>query len=186
MVFATHPFIIIEGLVNAHNDLIALSLAIVGIYYLFKKKNVQARLLLLFSGGIKFITLPLFFLKNNKLQITNNKSNLKFKIQTTDLIFIIQIIVLVYLSIFKEIQPWYFLTLFIFLPFYGQLIERLNIFFMGLLLSYYPYIRLGGWDGVEKIQLKHIIIVISFIINLIYCVWLKTKHESTVDNNQSI
>ena len=183
IIFATNPLIIIEGLVNSHNDLIAVCLAIIGIYYLFKKKNLLAKLLLLLSGGIKYITLPLIFLKKFKSQMTNNNSNSKFKFQITKLIFIIEILVLVYLSIFREIQPWYFLTLFAFLPFYEQLIMRLNIFFVGLLLSYYPYIRLGGWDSVEKIQLKHIIILVSIIINVIYYFWIKTKHGTVkVDN----
>lgn len=177
LIFATHPLIIIEGLVNSHNDLIAVCLAIIGIYYLFKKKNLFTRGLLLLSGGIKYITLPLVFLTNYKSQITNNNSNSKFKFQITKLVFIVEILILVYLSVFREIQPWYFLTLFAFLPFYEQLITRFNIFFAGLLLSYYPYIRSGGWDSVEKLSLKHIIIVIFLVINFVYYFWSTIKHE---------
>jgi len=42
-----------------------------------------------------------------------------------------------------------------------------------LLFSYYPYIRLGGWDSLEKLSLKHIIILVFFFINIIYFVFLK-------------
>jgi len=38
MIFATHPLIIIEGLVNNHNDLIGICLAVIGLYYLTKNK----------------------------------------------------------------------------------------------------------------------------------------------------
>ncbi len=169
IIFATHPLVIIEGLINLHNDLIAVSLAIIGLYYLFRKKNLSARLLLLLSGGIKYITIPLVFIKKNSL--------------ITKLIFISTLLILGYLSFFREIQPWYFLILFAFLPFYEELIGRLNIFFAGLLLSYYPYIRLGGWESVEKLSLKHIIIVGSLIINFIYYFWAKMKHEKTINQH---
>jgi len=166
IIFTTHPLILIEGLVNAHNDLIATSLAIIGIYYLFKEKNLFARLLLLLSGGIKYITLPLIFLVRPK---THPRGVV--------LILIGLLIILGYLTFFSEIQPWYFLVLFVFLPYFEKLVYRLNIFFLGLLLSYYPYIRLGGWDSVEKLSLKHIIILAFSIINLIYFLWFSTKHE---------
>lgn len=169
IIFATHPLVIIEGLINLHNDLIAVSLAIIGLYYLFRKKNLTARLLLLLSGGIKYITIPLVFIKKNSL--------------TTKLIFIFTLLILGYLSLFREIQPWYFLILFAFLPFYEELINRLNVFFAGILLSYYPYIRLGGWDSVEKLSLKHIIIVGSLIINFIYYFWAKFKNEKAINQH---
>ena len=35
ILFATNPLVIIEGLVNSHNDLISVSLAIIGAYFLF-------------------------------------------------------------------------------------------------------------------------------------------------------
>ena len=60
--FATHPLIIMEGLLNLHNDLIGVCLAIIGFYYLLKNKNIQARLLLTASFGIKYLTLPFLFI----------------------------------------------------------------------------------------------------------------------------
>src|SRR3989344_3731062 len=163
VVFATHPLIIIEGLVNSHNDLIAVSLGIIGIYYLLISKALISRLFFLLSIGIKFITFPILLLTKS------NKRRNKF-------IFTFLIGVIVYLSIKSEIQPWYFLNLFIFLPLLKESINtsillgasRLNIFFFGLLISYYPYIRLGGWDTIEKVELKHGIIGAAEIFNLLY------------------
>lgn len=154
LIFTTHPLVIIEGLVSSHNDLIAVSLATLGIYYLFIQKNIPGRLFLLFSAGIKYTTLPLIILTRKKKQW-----NL--------LSFFGLVLVLIYLSLKLEIQPWYFLSLFVFLPFYQQLISKLNIFFAGLLFSYYPYIRFGGWDNRWKIMIKHQIIIFFLITNVV-------------------
>ena len=134
LVLAVNPLIIVEGLVSSHNDLISLSLGIVGIYYLFNKKDLLGRIFFLLSGGIKYLTLP----------------------------FVIR----------SEIQSWYFLSLFAFLPFFEDWIFKLNIFFAGLLLAYYPYVFLGGWDKPEKIILKHNIIIAFAILNLFYLIFL--------------
>ncbi len=164
MIFAVHPLIIIEGLINAHNDLIGLSLAIIGIFYLIKNKNILGRLILIFSAGIKYITFPLIFLPKKRHPGDGG------------VIFIILMLLIAYLTFFGEIQPWYFLAFFAFIPYFEKLLFRFNIFFMGLLFSYYPYIRLGGWDSVEKTTLKHIIILVFGVINLFYFIIFK-KHE---------
>lgn len=158
VLLAVNPLIIVEGLINLHNDLLALSLAVCGIYYLLKNKNISGRIFLFLSVGIKYITFPLIFLKKKK----NNKLNF--------LILIACLSVLSALSIRQEVQPWYFLSLFALLPIFEKLISRLNIFFFGLLMSYYPYIRLGGWDTIEKIKLKHIIILVFLSANAIYLI----------------
>lgn len=153
VMFATSPLIIIEGLVSSHNDIVAVALGIIGVYFILKKKKMGGIFFLLLSAGIKYITAPLTLLFNNKF----------YKIA-----LLFQLLILTYLSIKMEIQPWYFLSLFIFLPIFPELIEKLQVFFFGLLISYYPYIRLGGWDTAEKVNLKHQIIIIFLIINLFY------------------
>ncbi|MBI4004989.1 hypothetical protein HY358_02545 [Candidatus Roizmanbacteria bacterium] len=153
MLFATSPFVLIEGVVNSHNDLVAVSLALVGIWYLFQNKSVAARLFLFLSGGIKYVTLPLIAItKSNK--------------QLNMFLVIAFLLVIIYLSLFMEIQPWYFLSFFILLPWYEEFVEGMQMFFAGLLLSYYPFIRLGEWDT-EKIVLKHTIIVVFLCINIV-------------------
>lgn len=152
--FATNPLVIVEGLINAHNDLIALSLAIGGIYYL-QKKNWLGRIFLLASAGIKYLTTPLIFLSKDKKLLIN-----KFA-------FAFLIGILIYFSFWQEIQPWYFLALFGLLPFFGNLITKLNIFFAGLLFSYYPYVAYDFWNNIENIKMKHFIILTFFVINLL-------------------
>lgn len=156
LIIATHPLIIIEGLITPHNDLIAMSLGLIGIYLLFNK-SIWSRVLFIFSGLIKYSTLPILLIsKKNKWLNT--------------LAFIGILVPLFYLSFFSEIQPWYFLILFIFLPVFPNLIRKIEFFLMGLICSYYPYIMLGGWDTRYKVDLKHQIIIYFFIANIIYVI----------------
>ncbi len=154
--FATSPLILIEGLINSHNDLIALSLGIAGVYYLIKEESIASRLLLVFSAGIKYMTLPIVFLSKNISSRINSIAAVGL------------IIILLYLSFFSEIQPWYFLSLLIFLPYFPKLINNLNIFFAGLLFSYFPYVAYGDWGTGSNVVIKHRIIIAFFIINLFY------------------
>ncbi|MEK7097124.1 MAG: hypothetical protein AAB705_00805 [Patescibacteria group bacterium] len=153
LIIATHPLIIIEGLVTPHNDLISMSLGLIGIYLLFNK-NFWSRVLFIVSGLIKYSTLPILLIskKNKWLNI---------------LAFIGTLVPLFYLSFFSEIQPWYFLILFIFLPIFPNLINKIEFFLIGLICSYYPYIMLGGWDTKDKVDLKHQIIIYFFVANLL-------------------
>jgi len=153
-IFAFHPLILIEGLINNHNDLISLTLAMIGLYFIFKNKKIFAYVLLLLSFGIKYISFPLIFLKEKS-------KNFNF------LPLILMIFILCYLSFFSEIQPWYFLILFAFLPFFPKIIDNLNIFLLGLLLSYYPYLRFDFWNQKESLVLKHKITIVFFFLNLI-------------------
>ncbi len=155
VLFATHPLVIFEGLVNAHNDLIAVSLAIAGVY-LLQRRGVIGRIFLLLSAGIKYFTAPMLLLMKDKNSTWNK------------LAFLLFVALLVYLSFWQEIQAWYFLGLLIFLPFYKSFIQRLYLLFAGLLFSYYPYVRFGEWSASSQIVLKHEIIGAFFALNLLY------------------
>lgn len=169
LIYATHPMIIVEGLINSHNDFIALSLAAIGIYFFMKrKKSLIGLIIMLFSSGIKYITAPLLLISKNP------------QTRWISIIFLLQVLILIFITIKGEIQPWYFLALFAFIPFFEKLILRINIFFFGLLLSYYPYIRLGGWDTMAKIQMKHTIIWVFFVINMIYLIFIFLRKKSLI------
>lgn len=172
LIIATHPLIIIEGLITPHNDLIVMSLGLIGIYLLFSK-SIWSRVFFIVSGLIKYSTLPILILsKKNKL--------------LNILAFIGVLTPLFYLSFFSEIQPWYFLILFIFLPIFPNLIRKIEIFLMGLIYSYYPYIMLGGWDTKYKVDLKHQIIIYFLITNLaalsIYKIFYFIKKNFTLNS----
>lgn len=156
MIFATHPLILVEGLINGHNDMIALSLALISIMILQKNKLIYAKIVFMLSAGIKYTTMPLI--------------GLTIKGRFNNAFLFIQMCLLVYMGTKMEIQPWYYLILFVLIPFYTKLLNDWNIFIAGLIFSYYPYIRLGGWDTAEKVTLKHNIIIVFLFINIVYVV----------------
>lgn len=153
MIFATNPLILIEGLVNNHNDLIGLSLAVVGICLLLSNYNTFiSRLILIFSAGIKYITLPLI-----ALQSRNNKFNKLILISFISLLF--------YLSFTREIQPWYFLSIFAFLPSFTTIILDFSIFFFGLLIGNIYFIQYGVMNTVGQSMGKNTILFVFFMLN---------------------
>lgn len=152
MIFATHPLILIEGVVNTHNDLIGVVLALWGIYLLKNSKNVIARIILLLSVGIKYLTAPVLFLKKEK-GLWNY------------FIIISQLILVVYLGYTREFHPWYFLTFFAYLPLFPKVITYFWIFSFSLLISYYPFIQSGNWG---QLYLKYWIMGLGLAVNVAY------------------
>jgi len=154
--FATSPLVIIEGLVNNHNDLIAVSLGIVAVYLLVKKKNLKKSFIfLLMASGIKYISIVLFPL------LLKNKKAIFFA-------FYFLILTLIYVNIEVGLYSWYFLNFFVFLPYIKKQYSSLMILSGFLLLSYYPYIVLGGWDKGGKVIMKEQIIIAGVIVSLIW------------------
>ncbi len=169
VIFATHPLIIIEALVNTHNDLIMVSAAIVGLYLLMEKKQaVWGRLFLLFSAGIKYLTLPFIFFRKNR--------------KVLDLIFGIFLVLMLYLSLTREIQPWYFLSFFAFLPFYTDAMADFNFFSLGLLVSNYFYIKYGVMNEAWQIAQKTTLLFIFFTLNAAYLFWKKYLRQQPSKN----
>lgn len=179
LIFITSPLIIVEGLMNSHNDFIALALAILGVYLLQRKRSVFASLMFLTSGLIKFISLPVIFLSAGGLMnkfIQKRISSIKclHSIHPWHIAFGGTMILILYLLSRQEIQPWYFLNVFVFLPFAPNLFDKFTVAITGLLLSYYPYVLGGEWGQGGDVGLKRNIIYISFALNvcLLMVIWL--------------
>jgi Gpi18-like mannosyltransferase len=172
LIFITSPLIIVEGLINTHNDFIALALGIIGIYLLKKKKTIFALFIFVISGLIKFISLPitLMMVSDATTKRDNQLSWMRYflrNIQPWHIAFTGILILLTFLTSRQEIQPWYFLNLFIFLPFAPHLFEKFTIAITGLLLSYYPYVLGGEWGQGGDVGMKRNIIIWCFLLNMI-------------------
>ena len=164
--FATQPLVIIEGLVSGHNEIVGLGFAFAGIYSIFNKPAWKGRVLMVLSALVKYMTASYLIIVQPK-----NKWAKWINIGA----FIGTIGLILYPSYTVEIQSWYFLNLLLFVVLYPNFIQRLQIFFAGLLLSYYPYVMLGGWDSDYKIELKHQIILGGFILNVLYLMFIYGK-----------
>jgi hypothetical protein len=148
---ATTPLVLVEGLVNSHNDLIGLSLFFIAFLALKRKKKITAFVAMIFSVGIKYITLvllPLFSKKNSHVWILS-------------LILFFSTLFYIYLKL--GIHPWYFLTMLAFIVFYKKIIYPLYTLSFFLLMSYYPYIYFGGWDTAGKVQTKELVIGVGLV-----------------------
>lgn len=70
--FALNPLILMEWLVNAHNDAMMIALLMLSIYLLTIQKRVWSLITLLLSIGVKYVTiffLPFIFLKKMSLSL---------------------------------------------------------------------------------------------------------------------
>lgn len=152
MFYATHPLVIIDGLVNAHNDILAVSMGLIGLYYIFHKAEVKGRMVLLISGLIKFTTLPVMI-------FTKNKDDLYTKIGFAGIAA-----VMFYLTFMRTVQPWYFLIPFVLIPYFFGYLKRLQIFYAGVLLSYTGFVATGEWYG----SFMYSMILVPLAINIAY------------------
>lgn len=133
--FAANPLIIIESLVSPHLDSAMSFFFLLGVYLFIVQKKLFALGALLFSGGVKFltlITLPLFF-----------------RLPLKKLLWFSLILLLIGLTPViwqREIYPWYFLPA---MTIASLLIENKKVLIFslalsfGLLLRYAPFLYLG-------------------------------------------
>lgn len=151
--FATSPLVLIEGLINVHNDLIAVVITLAGMYYLFYGSPLKARALLVFSGLIKFITIPYII-------IGKDKNSMWTWIATAGIAAIF-----IYATFLHGISTWYLLALFALIPYHYDLLRKLQIFYFGSLIGYVYYIEHREWFLAFFVQMMFGSLVINFVYN---------------------
>lgn len=151
--FATSPLVLVEGLVNLHNDLIALVITLAGMYFVFHRQNLKGRILLLFSGWIKFLTLPFIIVSHNKKSIWNR------------LVVVCIMGILVYAAFLHGISTWYLMVLFAFIPYCYETLKKFQIFYFGSLIGYVYYIEHRDWFLAFFVQMMFGSLILNFIYN---------------------
>ena len=158
--FALNPLVIFESLVSAHNDIVMMFFAMMGTYFLIRRKYVFAYGALWFSAQTKFINdgmpdmlqiiLPILMVVGVALlwgfrsKIENKLWNMFFFCGGIGMI-----IAMIFASGRTELQPWYFIWP---LSFAALLVKRWEIVLatipvsIGLLLHYVPFLYTGNWD----------------------------------------
>ncbi len=163
--FALNPLIIIEGLVSPHNEAAMLFFLLSGIYFFIFRRKWPAAVSLLFSGGIKFLTLiflPIFLCWRGR-----------------DFLKLIRVLIWVLMASFiplvfaREPYPWYFLTLvgLVALVVKDRLLFWLTLgISLGTLLRYAPFLYFGNYEAlVPQIQLGATIVpvIMALVIFLL-------------------
>lgn len=143
--FALNPFVIIESVVSAHNDIVMLMFAVLGVYFLVNEQKYKASVFLIISILIKFasvLLVPLFLWY--PFSRRKNKNTLFF------LGSVFLMVVGVFLASNRTtFQPWYFLYV---LPFAAIISNRYYvlipsvIFSSLILLQYVPFLYTGNFD----------------------------------------
>lgn len=145
--FALNPLVLIEGLVSAHLDIVMAFFGVFAFYLLFNKKYIGSFLSLVFSAGIKYVTvvlLPLFLLRIFGVF----KKKLSFE-KVSILTIFLMIIGIIASSLRTNFQPWYLLYI---LPYVSFISKKYYVFIPSVILSfsslliYVPYLYSGNWD----------------------------------------
>lgn len=143
--FALNPLIMIESLVNGHNEVAMLFFLLAAIYFLMTAKNLVAVIIsILLSAGIKFVTIV-------TIPTIAFGKYIKEKKYDTVLwaIMILLLPVLLLEIVFREAYPWYFIPI---VGISALLIKYKNFafFIQGLslasLLRYLPFFYYGEYS----------------------------------------
>lgn len=140
--FALNPFVILEGLVSAHNDLVMMGLSLTGIYYIFQAKYLKGWIFVAFSIGVKFATallIPAY------VEYWRSKNKTNFIIICT----IMMAVAVILATVRTTFQPWYLLYIMPFAVFFihKQIIKIILLMFsLGAVIYYVPFLFTGNWD----------------------------------------
>jgi len=164
-----NPFLIIELLVNSHNDILIIFLFYLSLFLCLKKKRWG---LLVFAASflVKFIHLifaPVLFVEKK-----------------TRRLFFSLLVVFLFLTFAslltapgQRFQPWYFSWLFMALPFMDlSYFYWLVIFiFEALILvfKYYPFLLTGSWEGTSFLLLFRLLFVFGALVFSFFVLQLK-------------
>ena len=182
--YTLNPLFLIEGVVNAHNDVLIATFLIFSVYFLIHKKNLHSLSMLVLGFFIKYIpilNLPwllfIFFSKEKNYKrhiylclITLGIFTYVFSTFGPDIPFISKG------STQVQFQPWY---LFWTLPFIALipsmwLIAAAISLSFGATLRYLPNLFYGDWSHIGTIQFMTTVTIIPLVFVLFIAAIVKT------------
>lgn len=176
--FALSPFVIIEALVDSHNDMPMMFLGILSLYFALNKKWLFSILAVVASALTKqasvFMIAPIIFFA----LLSYKKINFSYE-NLIKLSIISMLTALIYVVSKIDIQPWYYLWVF---PLISLLKPNKYVFLtstgfsLGLLLRYAPFLYQGDWNGMVpfvELYLTVISTITFFLIALSFDIYKK-------------
>ncbi|MFH2019523.1 MAG: hypothetical protein ABII80_02840 [bacterium] len=164
--FALNPLVLIEWLVNAHNDAPMIALLLLSLYLLSSSRRLLSFVTLALSIGIKYVTvifLPLIIFKKPKTTLQHAIYYL--------------LILLTFIPYFyhysSQFQPWYitWLVPFTALTLSPTLFWLVGAYSLGGLIRYFPFISTGLWEGTPQY-----IALITYLPLIVVSVGLLSRH----------
>jgi hypothetical protein len=146
LAFALNPLVLIEWLVNAHNDAPMIALLLTSYYLWEKGKTGWSFISLLFSIGIKYVTvifLPVLLIP--KLFRKYPQSTIYYLLATLAITPILY-------HYSSQYQPWYVTWIIPFAAISGSVpvLSLATAYSLGALLRYLPFISQGLWIGTGR------------------------------------
>lgn len=141
LIFALNPLVLVEWLINAHNDAPMIALLLLSLYLFTRTRRLSAFISLLLSVGIKYVTIIFFpFIFISK------------KIPINSILYTLYSILLIAPLLYHysyQYQPWYVTWIVPFAALTGSpaIIALTVAYSLGSFLRYIPYISTGLWIG---------------------------------------
>src|SRR3989344_6077889 len=181
--YALNPLFLIEGVANAHNDIVVATLMLASVYFIAVGKSLWAYLLLFSGTLVKYI--PIL---NLPWLMWATISKKKKSIDQLILLNLVTMAVFTYLySSFKitvpfvssgatqiQFQPWYLfwtLPFVALLPSFSLIILSIGLS-IGASLRYLPYLFYGDWSQPMTISFMQSMLLISLMIALLFIVFI--------------
>lgn len=159
--FALNPLVVIESVISPHIDSAMATLMLLSVLYFINNSRIASVILMLLSGGIKFLT----WLLTPLLLIPKMSIN-RFLLLSTILLFggLIPVIWQ------REFYPWYLLPAIALLSMQLRPDKNLAIITvalsLGLLLRYLPFIYQGDYNFPVP-QAENLLLILPLIISMI-------------------
>lgn len=169
-IYALNPLIIIEVLINGHLDVVMLTFAFLGFYFLSVNKNLSAVVSILLSALIKFVT-GLFILPFALGKVLNK--NVEWVIKSSLILYFLSIIPVV---LQREAYPWYLITavgIFSLLPDKKTTIPIVVTISLGTVLRYAPFLFFGDYNPPVPF-IQNTITIVVFLASAV-ALFLKVK-----------
>ena len=177
--YALNPLFLIEGVANAHNDVVLTSFLILIIYFYVKNNKVKSFVLLILGTLIKYIpilNLPWLILATLEKKKVNYEKIIFLSLATMAIFtfifstFSIKVPFVLAGSTQVQFQPWY---LFWTLP-YIALIPKRSLSILGILVSigaslrYLPFLYYGDWSHPGTINFMQLVTVAPLLISALF------------------
>lgn len=187
--YAVNPLFLIEGVANAHNDIVFTSFLILPIYFSFaKKKEIWSYTVILIGILIKYISilnLPWFVLKTRFKKPESFKAFVILNMLTLGLFTIIYSSVRITVPFVSsgatqvQFQPWY---LFWTLPFIALIPEKgfiliATVLAIGSMFRYLPFIYFGVWSQSGTVGYMQFVTIAPFVVSILMIATLKFKKK---------
>lgn len=139
--FALNPLVLYEWLGNAHNDAPMITLLLLSLYLMTIKKRAWSFISLIFSIGIKYVTiifLPIILLKN-KFSLLHTTYYLLLALSLAPILY----------HYSYQYQPWYVTWLVPFAAILGNsnIMILVTAYTFGSLLRYIPFVSTSLWGA---------------------------------------